>query len=112
MVCDSGWVDDLSPAQLYHYADLLARVRAEHLREALNVQVSAAAVIADGGDAAKKIDAALAAASGAGIQKARRRDMGEDDVPIAEFAKRSITADEAARTAKAFANPDAVFKRR
>lgn len=59
MAVPGEWVDSLCPKDLFHYFGLLHRIRTEHLRELLHVQVSAAAVVADGGKAFKELDASL-----------------------------------------------------
>ncbi len=58
------WVDGLAPVELRHYYDELIRNRAARQREQLHIQVSAAAVIADGGKLAKMQDSALSDAAG------------------------------------------------
>jgi len=61
---DPEWVDGLAPVELRHYYDELIRNRAARQREQLHIQVSAAAVIADGGKLAQKQDSALSDAAG------------------------------------------------
>ena len=55
-------MERLCPSDQFHYLDLQVRRRTRHLVELLNVQVSAAAVVVDGGEAAqalaKKLDEA------------------------------------------------------
>lgn len=66
MTHDRDWVEDLCPADLWHYHAMEARVRNERLREQLHLMVSAAAVTADGGKAFEAMDRTLAPKGGPG----------------------------------------------
>ena len=91
---DEAWVDNLAPVQLrHHYAELI-RNRASRQREQLHIQVSAAAVMADGGKMAKSQDEALSALSDANP----RRTIGSD--PTEPSAARTL--DEAAKVQRSF----------
>lgn len=60
---DEAWIDGLAPVQLVYHHEELIRRRSARQRETLHIQVAAAAVIADGGKAAKQMDSALGVAS-------------------------------------------------
>lgn len=85
------WVSALSPSQLRSYYADLVRQRASRQREQLHIQVSAAAVVADGGKMAKAQDSALSDAAG------HRTVRGEPAAP-----EKPKTLDEAAAIQRSF----------
>lgn len=91
---DEAWVDNLAPVQLrHHYAELI-RNRAARQREQLHIQVSAAAVMADGGKLAKSQDEALSALSDARTGRTIHEKETSDP--------RARTLDEAAQVRRAY----------
>lgn len=91
------WVAELSPARLKHYYRELIQNRASRQREDLNIQVSAAAVIADGGKMAKNMDSALSDAAGhSTVRGTPGSDEGERKKSKAEASEVQRSFDETA----------------
>jgi hypothetical protein len=61
---DRNWVRSLCLKDLFHYAAKENEIRVQELRELLHLQVSAAAVVVDGGERAQNTDKRLAGTAG------------------------------------------------
>lgn len=96
------FLEALSPSQLKSYYRDLIRHRATRQREQLHIQVSAAAVVADGGKLAKAQDSALSDAAGHTTVRGQ---------PAASQGDRKPTLDEAAQVQRSIDETAHLWKR-